>query len=101
MKFLKFVLIFVVAFSAVSLSYGAERVVKRTYYSSGPFYEEEIIITEPYYQPTTIIVRPGEINRVVVYPSRRIIINPNRGYIYNTGTYSTTTISQETVEIVE
>ena len=100
MKFLKFMLIFVVFFSVVSLSYGAERVVRRTYYSESPYYEE-VIITEPYYQPTTIINRPGEINRVVVYPSRRIIINPNRGYIYNTGTYSTSTISEETVEIIE
>jgi len=100
MKLLKLVLIFVIVFSAVSLSYGAERVIRRTYYSKSPSYEE-VIITEPYYQPTTIITRPGEINRVIVYPSRRIIVNPNRGYIYNTGTYSTTTISEETVEIVE
>ena len=100
MKLLKLVLIFAVVFSAVSLSYGAERVIRRTYYSESPYYEE-VVITEPYYQSTTIITRPGEINRVIVYPSRRIIINPNRGYIYNTGTYSTSTISEETVVIVE
>lgn len=78
-----------------------ERVIRRTYTSGGPFYESEEIVTTEYSPATrtTVIDRPGE--TVVIYPSRRVRIRPNRGYIYQTDRYSTSTITQETVEIVE
>ncbi len=93
--------LFVLAFTACM---SEERIIRRTYRSGGPFYESEEIVTTEYSPAThssrtTIIERPGE--TVVIYPSRRVRGNPNRGYLYQTDRYSTSTVTQETVEIVE
>ncbi|MDD5643914.1 MAG: hypothetical protein PHO00_00480 [bacterium] len=105
MKIFAMLVFFVLLAPAFTNCMSEERIIRRTYSSGGPFYEsEEIVTTE--YSPvsrstrTTVIERPGE--TVIIYPSRRVVVNPNRGYIYQSGErYSASTITRETVEIVE